>query len=209
MEELCAEHPERCGMIVNETNQGLGRTVMSTYDRIPDGSWIHVTPGDNEFDFAASIPNFMVVRDQYDVILGYLHNRVIRTLGRRLASHLFSKVVATIYGFPYRYLNGFKMYRVEAFRGIDVESKGHAFVAELLAKALLRKRDLRIGEAPFIGRGRAAGQSKAIRPRAILQAVWEVYKGARSVGRYRDVAIRAQIESETIRPRPSLQKAHD
>lgn len=200
MEQLCEEHPDHCEMIVNEVNLGLGVSVMSTYDRIPDGAWIHVTPGDNEFDFAASIGNYLAVRNQYDVILGYLQNPVIRTIGRRVASALFSKVVATLYGFPYRYLNGFKVYRVEAFRGIQVESKGHAFVAELLAKAILRRRDLRIGEVPFIGRGRAGGESKAIRPRAVLQAVHEVWRGVRSVSDFRESVVRAQFAARSAEP---------
>lgn len=203
MEDLCREHPDRCEMIVNPTNLGLGRSVMNTYERIPSGSWVHVTPGDNEFDFAASIGNYLAVRDRYDVILGYLHNPVIRTLNRRLASYAFSKVVATLYGFPYRYLNGFKVYRVDAFRGIEVVSSGHAFVAELLAKALLRQRNLRIGEVPFVARGRAGGQSKAIRPGSVLRAVSEVFKGARSVARYRETIVRMQVEAERGVPSPS------
>lgn len=55
----------------------------------------------------------------------------------------------------------------------------------MLAKAQLRRPELRIGEVPFYARGRARGKSKAIRPRSVLRAVWEVFKGARSVGRYR------------------------
>ena len=78
------------------------------------------------------------------------------------------------------------MYRVEAFKGIEVVSGGHAFVAELLAKAQLRRPDLRIGEVPFFARGRASGSSKAMRPSSIFRAVREVWLGARSVARYRD-----------------------
>lgn len=186
MQEICHAHPDRCEMIVNETNRGLGACVTGAFERIPHGAWVNVTPGDNEFDFAASIENFLAVRHEYDVILGYLHNPVIRTLGRRLASFVFVKVVATLYGFPYRYLNGLKMYKVDAFRDIEVVSSGHAFAAEMLAKALLTKPDLRIGEVPFISRGRAGGRSKAMRPSAVTQASWEVFKGARSVARHRD-----------------------
>ncbi len=194
MREICLEHPQCCELIAHDSNRGMGLSVMKAYDRIPDGAWVHVTPGDNELDFAASIRGFLEVRHQYDVILGYLHNAVIRPMGRRFASFGFSKVVGTLYGFPYRYLNGFKVYRVEAFRHLDVVSQGHAFFAELLAKALLRKPDLRIGEVPFYGRGRAVGHSKAIRPSAIVQAIWEVFKGARSVARYREKVIKGRSE---------------
>ncbi len=70
MERLCAEHP-RCRMHVNPTNLGLGRTVLATYDRIEDGHWVTVVPGDNEFVFS-SIRYHLAVRHDYDVLLGCL-----------------------------------------------------------------------------------------------------------------------------------------
>lgn len=195
MEELCHELPS-CDMIVNPHNLGIGRSVIGAYARIPDGAWVMVLPGDNELMFTASIDNFMRVRDRYDVILGYLQNPVVRPFGRRLASFAFSKLTATLYGFRWTYINGLKMYRIEAFRGIEVVSGGHAFVAELLAKAQLRRPDLRIGEVPFVARGRARGRSQAIRPRAVARAVREVVQGARAVSGYRDLVIRGSLEHE-------------
>lgn len=183
--EAVAAADSRCTVIVNERNLGIGRSVIQTWDRIPEGSWVSVVPGDGEFTFE-SIDNYLEVRHRYDLIIGYLQNPVIRPIGRRLASWAFTKVVATLYGFPWRYLNGLKMYRVEVFRGIPVVSSGHAFTAEIMAKAQLRTPRLRVGEVPFAARGRYTGRSKAIRPLSILKAVREVLAGARSVSRYRD-----------------------
>ncbi len=187
MEELAAEH-DACSTLFNETNLGMGRSVIRAYDRIPEQSWVTVLPGDNEFAFE-SIDSFLAVRDRYDLILGYMQNPVIRTFGRRFASWAFTRVVSTLYGFPWRYLNGMKMYRVEVFKGLDIVSSGHAFVAEMIAKSQLRNPRLRIGEVPFAARGRARGESKAIRPGSVLRAVGDVYRGARSVARYRDEVI--------------------
>lgn len=184
-----ADGDPRCLVIANERNLGMGRSVIRSYEQIPDRSWVSVLPGDNEILFE-SIDNYIAVRDRYDLILGYLQNPVIRTATRRLASWAFTKVVATLYGFPWRYLNGLKMYRVEVFRGIDVVSSGHAFTAELIAKAQLRSPQLRIGEVPFAARGRAMGKSKAFRPSSILKAVRDVTVGARSVARYRQDVVR-------------------
>lgn len=184
MEGLVERHPGRCRLLVNDSNIGIGRSVIRAYESVSPGSWVTVMPGDNELAFE-SLDNYLAVRDRYDVILGYLQNPVIRTFSRRLASYAFTKVVSTLYGFPWTYLNGLKMYRVEAFKGLEVVSGGHAFMAEMLAKAQLRRPELRIGEVPFYARGRARGRSKAIRPRSVLRALWEVVKGARSVGRFR------------------------
>jgi glycosyltransferase involved in cell wall biosynthesis len=189
MERLCEQH-SCCRMRRNPRNTGLGRSVMSAYDELSEGSWVTVIPGDNEIDFA-SIKNFVDVRDHYDLILGYLQNPVIRPMRRRFASAAFGHVVRSLYGLDYRYLNGLKMYRIEVFRGIDVKASGYAYTAELVAKAILRNSSLRIGEAPFVARGRSHNTSNAFRPTAIANAAYEVVRGQRSVASYRNQVIRA------------------
>jgi glycosyltransferase involved in cell wall biosynthesis len=183
MEALCARHPA-CRMMVNPRNLGPGRSVMRAYERIEPASWVSVVPGDGEFVFR-SIQNLLALRHECDLILGYLQNSVIRSFFRRMASDAFTSVVNLLYGFGFRYLNGMKLYRLEAVRGIEVVSGGHAFNAELLAKATLRNPELRIGEAPFLARGRARGTSKALRPLSVVRAVGETLRGYRSVCRYR------------------------
>ncbi len=191
IEALCKRAPN-CRMVVNAENIGLGASVQNVYAGLPDGTWVTVLPGDGELVFSVSLDNFMALREQHDVILGYLQNPVIRTLGRRLASYAFTHVAATLYGFPWRYLNGLKMYRVEVFRGLEVVSGGHAYVAEMLAKAQLRRPSLRITEAPFVARGRPFGASKAIAPRSVFRALREVWSGARAVGAYRREVVRGR-----------------
>jgi glycosyltransferase involved in cell wall biosynthesis len=188
MEALCATH-DCVRMQRNERNMGLGRSVLRAYESLSPDCWVTVIPGDNEFLFE-SIEEFLQVRDNYDVILGFLQNPVIRPIRRRLASHAFTRVARFLYGFNYQYLNGMKLYRAWAFKGIDVRSGGHAYTAELIAKAVLRHPRLRIGEAPFAARGRAKGSSKAVRPGSILRALRDVWVGKMSVNRYRRHVIR-------------------
>ncbi len=188
MERLCQQHPS-CRMQQNPSNIGMGRSVMRAYEDVTDRSWVTVLPGDHEIDFH-SIHNFFQIRDRYDLILGYFQNPVIRPMRRRIASASFRHVVRSLYGFDFRYLNGMKMYRIEVFRGLEVESSNYAYAAELLAKAMLRDPSLRIGEAPFIARGRAYGSSKAFRPTSIANAMYEVVRGQRSVAEYRRAIIR-------------------
>ena len=191
MEDICHRHAE-CRMRVNPRNLGIGRSVLQSYAEIPSGGWVTVCPGDNEFVFS-SIRNHLAVRDRYDLILGYVHNTVTRTLPRRIASQSFIEAVKFLYGFPYRYLNGMKLYRVDIFRGIEVVSGGHAFNAELIAKAILRNPEIRVGEVPFVQLGRGAGKSKAISPQSIVRAVQEVVRGYVSVGNYRQAIFRQRV----------------
>jgi glycosyltransferase involved in cell wall biosynthesis len=173
-------------VVIDDGSTDGTRAVIEAYDTIEDGTWVTVFPGDSEFVFAESIDNLLAARRGHDVVLGYLYNSVVRKLGRRVASTTFLKLTKTLYGFRWRALNGMKLYRVEAFKGIHTVSGGHAYVAELLAKAQLRAPELRITEAPFLSRGRSVGNSHAIKPRSVLRAVHETYKGAKDVGKYRE-----------------------
>ena len=195
MQELC-EEDSRCRLLAHDVNRGLGRCVTEAYETIDDDSWVTVFPGDSEFVFAESIDNLLAARHGHDVVLGYLYNPVVRKLSRRIASTGFLKLTKTLYGFRWRSLNGMKLYRASAFKGIHVESGGHAYVAELLAKAQLRRPDLRIAEAPYISRGRAIGDSHAIKPMAVIRAIRETYKGAKDVGQYREKMVRRYHEEQ-------------
>ncbi|MEZ4459266.1 MAG: glycosyltransferase family 2 protein [bacterium] len=188
MRELCDE-ASNVAMRVNPRNLGVGRTILNVYNDFPDDRWLTVFPGDGELIFD-SIRAHLDVRRDYDLVLGYLQNSIIRPFHRRIASQSFTQTVNALYGYSYTYLNGMKLYRASVFKDIDVVSSGHAFNAELLGKALLRNPSLRIGEVPFRARGRASGNSKAIRPRSIVQAIVDVYQGYQSVADYRDQVIR-------------------
>jgi len=207
MEKICEQRSD-CEMLVQEINRGLGRTVLNAYHHIPEDHWVTVFPGDNELVFD-SIKKFLAMRDEHDLILGYLQNPVIRTVVRRVASTLFSTVVRFVYGYPYQYLNGMKLYRVRVFKDIDVISTGHAFNAELLAKAILREPSLQIGEAPFIARGRATGATKAFRPGSVLIALRDVFWGYKSVCDYREKAILEQADGPMEKPRPIQRNFED
>ena len=182
-EQLCEEF-EDCRLMVNEGNLGVGRSVMLAYETIPDDNWVTCFPGDREIVFE-SLLNYMDIRHDYDLILGYFQNPVIRPTIRRVASSAFTATARFLYGYTYRYLNGMKMYRRWVSKDLDVLSGGHAINAELIAKAMLRHPGLRIGEAPFVGRGRPSGSSKAFQPGSIVRAVRETLAGYRSVTEYR------------------------
>jgi glycosyltransferase involved in cell wall biosynthesis len=189
--ESLDERFDRTRMIAFDRNQGAGRAALRAFETIPSDNWVTCFPGDNEMVFE-SVKNFLEVRDRYDLILGYLQNPVIRPIARRAASTLFMQTAKMLYGYDFRYLNGIKLYRRWVFEGIDVVSSGHAINAELMAKAILRKPELRIGEAPFAARGRARGTSKAFKPGSVLKAARETFTGYRSVVDYRKKIIRGE-----------------
>jgi hypothetical protein len=78
-----------------------------------------------------------------------------------------------------------KLYRLEVFKGLEVLASGHAYNAELIAKAILRNPFVRITEVPFVARGRTGGETKAFRPTSVARAVEEFVRGRVSVNEYR------------------------
>ena len=167
---------------------GLGSVVERAWERVPPGSWTTILPGDREFDFA-SIETFWNMRESYDVILGYPQNQVVRPVSRRIASHLFHTAARVAYGFPFRFLNGMKLYRRDAFYGLDVVSHGPIWSAELLAKAILRNPLLRIGEAPFVLLREGKPTREALPPHVLFSAFQEFLRGAASVSGFRNEII--------------------
>ena len=195
IEQLCDRY--EYSAMYNKKNRGVGWSLLQVYKRLDPDNWVTIMPGDNEIEFA-SIKHFVAERDEYDLILGYLQNPVIRPLGRRLFSVAYMRTVRILYGFPFKYLNGMKLFKARVFQGIEVEASGHAFNSELLAKAILRNPALRIGEAPFIAKGRATGSSKAIRPSAVVQSVVEVGRGWRSVAEFRTKVTQGDLATERL-----------
>ena len=194
MRKLAEEYPD-CRCVINPKNLGVGRSMLLSYDMIDPDSWITGIPGDNEF-FFESIFEFLEIREHYDIVLGYHRNPVVRPIVRRVASQSFSQVCRFLYGLDFKYLNGMKMYKAHVFQGIEVTSNGHAYTPELVAKAILRNPRIRIGEAPFMTRGRAHGRSSAFRIGGVGEAVVETFRGARSVASFRDrMILDKQIES--------------
>ncbi len=183
MIRLTEKYP-KAKMRINEKNLGLGRSVLDAYETFDPNVWVTAMPGDNEIDFR-SISSFLAVREKYDIVLGYVHNPVVRTVVRRVASQAFVSVTRFLYGFKWAYLNGIHLTRAWAYQGHHLISGGHAFAAELLAKTILRHPGIRIGEAPFVLRGRSSGNSKAFSPGSIFRAMNEVYRGYQSVGEMR------------------------
>ncbi len=193
IEQLCKDEP-RCHAIFHEKNQGVGATFVEGVNWANDEDWVTVHPGDNEFDFW-SIHRFVAMRKDFDLILGYPQNAIVRTTTRRLASLAFHLVTQVTYGFEYRYLNGFWLFRARHFKGIPVKSGGHAFCPEFIAKAQLRYPSLRIGEAPYVSRGRKVGGSRAFTPKAIFRAVREFGIGLHEVAQYREQMV-GQVRPE-------------
>jgi dolichol-phosphate mannosyltransferase len=192
MNAIAAADP-RCHVIHHERNRGLGYSLLEGIHWARPDDWLVSVPGDNEFIFK-SVHRMLEMRGEYDLVLGYFQNPIVRTLTRRVASAIFKSVTNFAYGWRFTYLNGMAIFRAGIFQNLKIESSGHAFGPEMVAKALLRNPLLRIGEAPFAARGRRVGGSKAFSLKGISTSVLDFARGYRSVSLYRDEVVSGESE---------------
>lgn len=189
--ERISRQDSRFKVIRHDRNRGVGYTWLEGINSVDPDDWVTGIAGDNEMVFK-SIHAMLAMRKDYDLVLGYFQNPIVRTLTRRVASELFVSVTNFAYGWNFKYLNGMALVKASVYQGIEVTSGGHAYNPEMIAKALLRNPFLRIGEAPFAARGRATGGSKAFTLGGVTEALVDFARGYASVSSYRDEVVRAK-----------------
>jgi glycosyltransferase involved in cell wall biosynthesis len=167
-DELAATHPE-VRAVHHPTNLGYGAALRSgfaaaRFDRLA------FTDGDRQFkvaDLGRLIERFQA--DGADVVVGYRIKR---------ADPLVRTVYARLYRFANRVWFGLKVRDVDcacklfarsSLEGVNVESGGAFFSAELLIK--LRARGRRIAEVGVPHYPRTAGSPTGARPSVVLRAV--------------------------------------
>jgi glycosyltransferase involved in cell wall biosynthesis len=168
-DELAAAHPE-VRVVHHPTNLGYGAALRSGFAA---GRLAHLafTDGDRQFKVAdlRRLIDQMLQPSAPDVVAGYRIKRadpVVRTVYARLyrlANRIF-------FGLKVRDIDcACKLFRREALAGINVESGGAFFSAELLIK--LGAAGRRIAEVGVPHYPRTAGSPTGAKPQVILRAV--------------------------------------
>jgi dolichol-phosphate mannosyltransferase len=128
---------------------------------------------------------------------------------RRLMSFIGCGVARLVLGLPYTDLTGgFKAWRVDALRAIDVastQSAGFVFQVETTRRA--HRAGLRIQEVPYVFRDRTAGRSK-MRPqiafegaRILLELRRDAWEASSEYARGPRVGERAAVPGRAVKPR--------
>jgi glycosyltransferase involved in cell wall biosynthesis len=107
-------------------------------------------------DDPAEIPNFLVKLDEgYDLVSGWKQKRR-DPLGKTLPSKVFNLVVSQTSGLKLKDFNcGFKAYRAEAVRGLELYGELHRYVP-----VLVHFRGFRVTQIPVMHHPRRTGVSK-------------------------------------------------
>lgn len=113
--------------------------------------------------------------DDFDVVTGY--SLVIKdmSLKRIIMSRGYNFLVKLFFGFKIKDINsGFKIYKAEVLKGMNLISKSPFVDVEIFAEA--RKRGFKIGQFGLLFELRTKGVSTISRPSVVLRTFWDMLK---------------------------------
>jgi glycosyltransferase involved in cell wall biosynthesis len=174
-DELTAAHPGVVRAVHHPVNLGYGAALRSGFGAARY-ELIAFTDGDRQFrvEDIARLTQRLAAADNPDVVAGFRIRRadpLVRTLyarAYRLANRLF-------YGLRVTDVDcACKLFRADQLQGINVESEGAFFSAELLIK--LQAAGRRVGEVGIPHYPRLAGSPTGAKPQVILRAIRDFWR---------------------------------
>jgi glycosyltransferase involved in cell wall biosynthesis len=188
-DELTARHPGVVRAVHHPTNLGYGGALRSGFGAARF-ELVAFTDGDRQFrvEDIARLTERLAGPDGPDVVVGYRIRRadpIVRTIyarAYRLANRVFFSLRVTDVDCAC------KLFRREALDGINVESEGAFFSAELLIK--LRAAGRTVVEVGVPHYPRLAGSPTGAKPQVILRAVRDFWRLRLAMWADRDRALR-------------------
>ena len=188
-DELTAANPGVVRAVHHSTNLGYGAALRSGF-AAARYELVAFTDGDRQFrvEDLARLTERLAAPDRPDVVVGYRIKRadpLVRTLyarAYRLANRLFYGLAVTDVDCAC------KLFRREALEGVQVESDGAFFSAELLIK--LRGAGRSIVEVGVPHYPRTAGSPTGARPQVIFRAVRDFWRTRLAMWANRSKAMR-------------------
>jgi glycosyltransferase involved in cell wall biosynthesis len=188
-DELTAQHPGVVRAVHHPTNLGYGGALRSGFGAA-SYELVAFTDGDRQFrvEDVARLTERMAAADAPDVVVGYRIRRadpLVRTLYARLyrlANRIFFGLTVTDVDCAC------KLFRRDALDGIQVESEGAFFSAELLIKLQAAGRSVVEVGVPHYPR--LAGSPTGAKPQVVLRAVRDFWRLRIAMWANRDRALR-------------------
>lgn len=181
VKEIMATNP-RVNIMERAGKQGLGTAYVAGFKYAIRNGYDFVFEMDADFSHDPNdLPRFLEKITDYDLVIGSRYINGVRVLNwpmnRLLLSYSANVYTNIITGLPVRdATGGFKCYRVEALKTIDldkIKSNGYAFQIEISFKVW--KKGYRLVEIPIIFLDRRSGVSKMSRS-IIYEAMFMLWK---------------------------------
>lgn len=156
-------------IICHEKNRGYGNALISGFNKA-NKEYIFFMDADKQFNFK-EIERLLIFKDNYDIITGV---RIERNDGllRELTGTIFNFIVKFIFKIPIMDINcGFKLFKTEVIKELNLYSAGALINTEILAKTKRNNRSLMLVGVSHYPRkeGRQTGASLKVIFRALLE----------------------------------------
>ena len=177
MERLAAADA-RLRPVVNPRNLGFGGAYKAGV-AAAGGTYVMMIPGDNAHP-AGGIAPILRCAGQADMVIPYVTNAGVRSIGRRLASRGFVWLMNALFGLDVPYYNGLVVHRLDLLREIEIETDGFAYQAEAIVKLL--KRGAGYTTVGVEISARETGTTQAFRPSNVVRVLRALWNLKRKVG---------------------------
>ncbi|HEY2150642.1 MAG TPA: glycosyltransferase family 2 protein [Vicinamibacterales bacterium] len=155
-------------LITNPRNLGFGATYRRGVEHAALDHIVMVH-GDNAWG-AGTLREFFSHVGEADIVIGYTRRMWrTRSLTRAAISKTFTFFVNLITGQRIQYYNGLQIHPAAILKGLQIQSSGYGFQAEVLAKSLKLTRTF--VEVPMDLTERQQGESKAFRVRNAIDVM--------------------------------------
>jgi len=181
VKDIMATNPH-VRIIERSGKQGLGTAYVAGFKYAIQNGYDYVFEMDADFSHNPNdIPVFLSTIKDYDLVIGSRYIDGVRVLNwpmnRLLLSYSANVYTQIITGLPvHDATGGFKCYRVEALKTIDLDqirSNGYAFQIEMSFKVW--KKGFRLVEIPIVFADRRLGSSKMSK-HIVYEAVFMLWK---------------------------------
>ena len=163
-------HPDRVKLVARSGKMGYGSAILAGFNSVLADDYGVVVTMDADFSHdPAAVASLVAGLENADLAIGSRYVGGIRILNWSLGRMLLSSGANLYVNAILRYgvtdcTSGFRAYRAEVLRNIDVErasSRGYSFLVELLE--LVVRNGYRVTEVPVVYTERRAGRSKMSR----------------------------------------------
>jgi dolichol-phosphate mannosyltransferase len=183
-DQLAAEIPG-VRVVHNPTGTGFARAYRRGLE-LATGEYVGLIPGDNEIQPVSMRAIFEAVGTA-EIVTPFTANQQDRPWLRRVLSRTFTGTVNTLFGLRLRYFQGPSVYPTALVRRIPTTTRGYAFLAEMLIRALAAGH--RAVEVPMFIQPRQFGSSGAVTARNVITSLktvalvlWDVKVRRRPLG---------------------------
>jgi glycosyltransferase involved in cell wall biosynthesis len=161
----------RLKVVHHAVNRGYGGAVISGL-QAATMPYVLLSDGDGQFH-AAEIARFLPLVPRFDVVVGRRVRRADRLM-RRINGQAWTTLVRLLFGIRISDVDcGFKLFRREFTRDLELNARGAMISTELMVK--LARRGARIGEVEVAHLPRLAGAQSGASPKVIMRAFAELF----------------------------------